>query len=229
MTGYADTAPKLTDLAQRLTGEQVQVVGDRPGLVWSLAPVYWMLATSFKIGARGDPRHPDAGAGPPDARQLYRPRRAVAAVLLVLLQQRRQLPVDGGHRRRHRHAGGLRAVARALPHCAARSAIPSWSSACCRSSSCWRRSTCCSSTRTCSTASAGLVIGFTTFGLPFAVWMMKSFIDAVPIEVEEAARVDGYPRWQILLEGRDAADHAGPADDRRPSSSWKPGTTSSIR
>lgn len=46
---------------------------------------------------------------------------------------------------------------------------------------------------------AGLVIGFTTFGLPFAVWMMKSFIDAVPIEIEEAARVDGYPRWQILL------------------------------
>jgi multiple sugar transport system permease protein len=46
---------------------------------------------------------------------------------------------------------------------------------------------------------AGLVVGFTTFGLPFAVWMMKSFIDAVPIEIEEAARIDGYPRWQILL------------------------------
>ncbi len=44
----------------------------------------------------------------------------------------------------------------------------------------------------------GLIVGFTTFGLPFAVWMMKSFIDAVPIEVEEAARIDGYPRWQIL-------------------------------
>jgi ABC-type glycerol-3-phosphate transport system permease component len=45
---------------------------------------------------------------------------------------------------------------------------------------------------------AGLVVGFTSFGLPFAVWMMKSFIDAVPIEIEEAARIDGYPRWQIL-------------------------------
>jgi ABC-type glycerol-3-phosphate transport system permease component len=44
-----------------------------------------------------------------------------------------------------------------------------------------------------------LIVGFSTFGLPFAVWMLKSFIDAVPIEVEEAARVDGYPRWQILL------------------------------
>ena len=48
-------------------------------------------------------------------------------------------------------------------------------------------------------SSTGLIVGFTTFGLPFAVWMMKSFIDAVPIEVEEAARVDGYPRWQVLL------------------------------
>ena len=46
---------------------------------------------------------------------------------------------------------------------------------------------------------AGLVVGFTSFGLPFAVWMMKGFIDAVPIEIEEAARIDGYPRWQILL------------------------------
>jgi len=45
---------------------------------------------------------------------------------------------------------------------------------------------------------AGLIVGFTTFGLPFAVWMLKGFIDAVPIEVEEAARIDGYPRWQIL-------------------------------
>ena len=48
-------------------------------------------------------------------------------------------------------------------------------------------------------SSAGLVVGFTTFGLPFAVWMMKSFIDAVPIEVEEAARMDGYRRSGILL------------------------------
>lgn len=46
---------------------------------------------------------------------------------------------------------------------------------------------------------AGLVVGFTSFGLPFAVWMMKGFIDTVPIEVEEAARVDGYRRGQILM------------------------------
>jgi ABC-type glycerol-3-phosphate transport system permease component len=45
----------------------------------------------------------------------------------------------------------------------------------------------------------GLILGYTTFGLPFATWMLKGFMDAVPREIEEAARVDGYPRVQILL------------------------------
>lgn len=45
----------------------------------------------------------------------------------------------------------------------------------------------------------GLILGYTTFGLPFAVWMLKGFIDAVPVEIEEAARVDGYRQWEILL------------------------------
>lgn len=45
----------------------------------------------------------------------------------------------------------------------------------------------------------GLIIGYTTFALPFGAWMMKGFIDAVPPEIEEAARVDGYGRMGILL------------------------------
>lgn len=45
----------------------------------------------------------------------------------------------------------------------------------------------------------GLIVGYTSFVVPFGVWLMKSFFDAVPVEVEEAARIDGYPRWQILL------------------------------
>lgn len=44
----------------------------------------------------------------------------------------------------------------------------------------------------------GLVLGYTSFTLPFAAWMMKGFIDAVPPEIEEAARVDGYKRFGIL-------------------------------
>jgi ABC-type glycerol-3-phosphate transport system permease component len=45
----------------------------------------------------------------------------------------------------------------------------------------------------------GLIIGYTSFALPFGAWMMKGFIDAVPREIEEAARVDGYRRFGILV------------------------------
>ncbi len=59
----------------------------------------------------------------------------------------------------------------------------------------------------------GLVVGYTTFGLPFAVWMLKGFIDAVPIEIEEAARVDGYPLVAGAAAYRGPLDLSGPCDD----------------
>jgi ABC-type glycerol-3-phosphate transport system permease component len=34
--------------------------------------------------------------------------------------------------------------------------------------------------------------------LPYAVWMIKGFIDAVPIEIEESAMVDGAGRFRVL-------------------------------
>lgn len=37
----------------------------------------------------------------------------------------------------------------------------------------------------------GLVVAFLTICLPFATWMMKGFVDGVPRELDEAARVDG--------------------------------------
>jgi multiple sugar transport system permease protein len=40
----------------------------------------------------------------------------------------------------------------------------------------------------------GLALAYTTFSLPLVVWMMKNFFDAVPIEIEDAARVDGCGR-----------------------------------
>jgi len=45
----------------------------------------------------------------------------------------------------------------------------------------------------------GLIIGYTTFGIPFGAWMMKGFFDAIPREIEESARVDGYSRLGILF------------------------------
>jgi ABC-type glycerol-3-phosphate transport system permease component len=36
--------------------------------------------------------------------------------------------------------------------------------------------------------------------LPYAVWMMKGFIDAVPLEIEESAMVDGAHRVRVIWE-----------------------------
>ena len=38
---------------------------------------------------------------------------------------------------------------------------------------------------------AGVILLYTAFNLPFAVWMMKSFFDELATEVEDAARLDG--------------------------------------
>jgi ABC-type glycerol-3-phosphate transport system permease component len=45
----------------------------------------------------------------------------------------------------------------------------------------------------------GLIIGYTTFAIPFGSWMMKGFFDGIPREIEESARVDGYSRLGILF------------------------------
>jgi multiple sugar transport system permease protein len=43
-----------------------------------------------------------------------------------------------------------------------------------------------------------LIISYITFALPFGIWMMIGFLQDLPIELEEAAAVDGATRWQIL-------------------------------
>jgi multiple sugar transport system permease protein len=45
----------------------------------------------------------------------------------------------------------------------------------------------------------GLVIGFTTFTLPFAVWLMMGFFQEVPRELEEAAYIDGADKLQAFF------------------------------
>ena len=41
-----------------------------------------------------------------------------------------------------------------------------------------------------------VMLYLTAASLPFGIWMMKNFIDAVPIDLEEAAWVDGCSSWQ---------------------------------
>ncbi|WP_433659989.1 carbohydrate ABC transporter permease [Nocardia sp. CA-128927] len=37
------------------------------------------------------------------------------------------------------------------------------------------------------------------FNLSFAVWILHSFFASIPVEIEEAAMLDGLSRWQILV------------------------------
>lgn len=46
----------------------------------------------------------------------------------------------------------------------------------------------------------GLVAVYFLTTLPYAVWMTKSFIDEVPLEVEQAAMILGAGRWRTIWE-----------------------------
>jgi len=45
---------------------------------------------------------------------------------------------------------------------------------------------------------ASLILTYVGFSLPFAVWMLRGFVAAVPVELEEAAAIDGASRAQIF-------------------------------
>jgi multiple sugar transport system permease protein len=45
----------------------------------------------------------------------------------------------------------------------------------------------------------GLIGLYTAFNLPYVIWMMRGYIEDVPVELEESALVDGLNRWQVLF------------------------------
>jgi multiple sugar transport system permease protein len=46
---------------------------------------------------------------------------------------------------------------------------------------------------------AGLILLYTAFNLPYVVWMMRGYIQDIPLELEESALVDGCTRWQVFV------------------------------
>ena len=44
----------------------------------------------------------------------------------------------------------------------------------------------------------GLIVVYVAFNLPFAIWLLRGFLADVPVELEEAALLDGLSRLQIL-------------------------------
>jgi multiple sugar transport system permease protein len=47
---------------------------------------------------------------------------------------------------------------------------------------------------------AGMILAYTAFTLPFSVWMIRSFIEDVPPELEGAAMVHGLGRFRAFLQ-----------------------------
>lgn len=44
-----------------------------------------------------------------------------------------------------------------------------------------------------------LILAYSTFSIPFVVWIMAGYFQSVPLELEEAARIDGATRFQSFL------------------------------
>ena len=47
---------------------------------------------------------------------------------------------------------------------------------------------------------AGVVLFMTAANLPYAIWMMKNFMDSVPISLEEAAQIDGAGKLRTFFQ-----------------------------
>ncbi|NCQ23341.1 MAG: sugar ABC transporter permease [Rhodobacteraceae bacterium CG17_big_fil_post_rev_8_21_14_2_50_63_15] len=45
----------------------------------------------------------------------------------------------------------------------------------------------------------GMILLYTAVNLSLSVWLLKGFIDEIPIEYEEAALIDGYTRFQAFI------------------------------
>lgn len=49
----------------------------------------------------------------------------------------------------------------------------------------------------------GIILIYLSFSLPFAIWLLVSYFEDLPFEMEEAAFIDGASRlmtlWRIIL------------------------------
>lgn len=47
---------------------------------------------------------------------------------------------------------------------------------------------------------ASLIIAYLTFSLPLNIWILKSFFDGIPTDMEMSARLDGASAWRAFVE-----------------------------
>lgn len=44
----------------------------------------------------------------------------------------------------------------------------------------------------------GLILAYCVFNLPFAIWLLKGIVDTIPVDLDEAAMVDGASVMQVI-------------------------------
>jgi multiple sugar transport system permease protein len=44
-----------------------------------------------------------------------------------------------------------------------------------------------------------LILTYLTFGLPLSIWLLKGFFDNIPVQLEQAARIDGATRFRAFI------------------------------
>ena len=42
------------------------------------------------------------------------------------------------------------------------------------------------------------MLAYTAFCLPFNLWMLRTFFQSIPVDIEEAAMIDGASRFQVV-------------------------------
>jgi len=45
-----------------------------------------------------------------------------------------------------------------------------------------------------------LILAYLTFNLPLTVWVLRSFIKDIPVELDEAAMIDGAGLWRVVIQ-----------------------------
>ncbi|WP_019147435.1 carbohydrate ABC transporter permease [Timonella senegalensis] len=45
----------------------------------------------------------------------------------------------------------------------------------------------------------GLILVYTTYTMPFALWMLQGYVQSIPVDLEEAGAMDGASRLKVLM------------------------------
>ena len=147
-------------------------------------------------------------------------------VLAAAVQQHRHRAADGVHRGDRVGARRVRLRALRSSQAARRSSRCSrWAcSSRPRSPSC--RSTSCCARSGCSTTRSGVALPLAAFGIPLTIIILRPFFRSIPVELEDAAAIDGCSRFGFFWRIAAAAFASGPRHGGDPGPRRQPGMPS---